>query len=241
MFHDVMTVVRKEWQELLFSRATGRNARVTLVIFVGITGVMFPLNAGTPWFNSWGALISACFPIIVTLNLTADSFAGERERHTLETLLASRLPDHAIVIGKIVAIVAYAWAIVLLSLPVSVLTLNLAFTSDRVMLPRADIFASIIFISLLAATFAVTAGVFFSMRAATVRQAAQRMLIPFVSVVLLPTLVEMAARKFGYKSVLMTAEPLQIVIAAGVALLVLDVALLALALRSFRRPRLMAV
>ena len=49
-------------------------------------------------------------------SLVADSFAGERERHTLETLLASRLPDRAILAGKLLVPVAVAWGAALLAL-----------------------------------------------------------------------------------------------------------------------------
>ena len=50
------------------------------------------------------------------ISFIGDAIAGERERHTLETLLASRMPDRAILLGKVIAIVLYAWGMGVLSL-----------------------------------------------------------------------------------------------------------------------------
>lgn len=49
------------------------------------------------------------FPLVLTLTMVADSFAGERERHALETLLASRLSDRAILLGEAAALTSYGW------------------------------------------------------------------------------------------------------------------------------------
>ena len=47
------------------------------------------------------------------LQRTTGSFAREREQHTLETLLSTRLPDAAILLGKILSGVVYGGALVL--------------------------------------------------------------------------------------------------------------------------------
>ena len=71
-----------------------RGGRFSLVILVGVFGVFLPLQSGAEWVQSpatvfyWGWV-----PLMLVGGAVADSFAGERERHTLETLLASRLPD----------------------------------------------------------------------------------------------------------------------------------------------------
>jgi ABC-type Na+ efflux pump permease subunit len=46
--------------------------------------------------------------------MITDSIAGERERQTLETLLASRLPDRAILLGKVAAITLLGWLLLAL-------------------------------------------------------------------------------------------------------------------------------
>jgi ABC-2 type transport system permease protein len=55
------------------------------------------------------------------------SVAGERERRTLETLLASRLDERAILFGKLLAARAYGWGLTLLSLLLGAASVSLAY------------------------------------------------------------------------------------------------------------------
>ncbi len=65
--------------------------------------IYLPLQARDAWVNGPIPLVPATLMPVMLVGLTiADSFAGERERQTLPTLLASRLSDRAILIGKIV-------------------------------------------------------------------------------------------------------------------------------------------
>ena len=107
MIADVLTVAWKEWRELLQLGGSHRGGRFSLVILVLVFGVFLPFQSGAEWVESpatvfyWGWV-----PLMLVSGAVADSFAGERERHTLETLLASRLPDRAILLGKMAAAVA---------------------------------------------------------------------------------------------------------------------------------------
>lgn len=65
----------------------------------------------------------------MTIGLVADAFAGERERHTLETLLATAFPDTSILLGKIAASVLYAWGIAFACSLLGVITINVVFPS----------------------------------------------------------------------------------------------------------------
>ena len=65
--------------------------------------------------------------------MIADSFAGERERHTLETLLASRLSDRAILFGKIAACIAYGWLMAMLCVLVGTITENVSHWEGQVL------------------------------------------------------------------------------------------------------------
>ena len=58
-----------------------------------------------PWASVFD---NAALPLVLILRLTVDSFAGERERSTLEALLVSPVPDWALVAGKVVALESYA-------------------------------------------------------------------------------------------------------------------------------------
>ena len=127
MIGDVLTVVWKEWRELLQVGGTVRGGRLSLVILVAVFGVFLPLQSGAEWVQSpvtvfyWGWV-----PLMLVGSAVADSFAGERERHTLETLLASRLPDSAILLGKMAAAISYGWGLVLVMLALSLVTVNVA-------------------------------------------------------------------------------------------------------------------
>ncbi len=106
MLTDILTILQKELKELLFQRGQGRNTSVRLLIFVGVFGVLLPLQNGSEGLQSPASLaLWAWIPYLLVSGVTADTFAGERERHTLETLLASRLSDRAILFGKLAAVV----------------------------------------------------------------------------------------------------------------------------------------
>ena len=71
---------------------------------IAVFGVFLPLQNGASWVTSPITMVYwAWMPLMLVTGVIADSFAGERERHTLETLLASRLPDRAILLGKVAA------------------------------------------------------------------------------------------------------------------------------------------
>ena len=110
MIIDIGTVMRKELKELLFQREQGRSSSIRLLIFIGIFGIVLPLQNG---INSLTSPFSMVFwlwiPYMLISGVTADTFAGERERHTLETLLASRLSDRSILFGKRSEVIGYGW------------------------------------------------------------------------------------------------------------------------------------
>lgn len=127
MTRDILTVMWKEWKELLWAGGLLRGGRVSLLIMLAIFGVFLPYQTGRAWVESAAPLFYwAWLPLMLVAGVVADSFAGERERHTLETLLASRLPDRAILVGKLAAAVTYGWGLVLAMLGLSLVTVNVA-------------------------------------------------------------------------------------------------------------------
>ncbi len=240
MLYDMLTVAWKEWSELFRGGGTRRGGLTTVLIMVGIAGVLFPLQSGHEWFESWLSVYTACFPIMTVVNIVADSFAGERERHTLETLLASRLPDRAIVLGKILAAVGYGWGLVLLSQPVAVIAVNLADWQGHVMFYRPEILASLLGFGLLASTLFASLGVLVSMTAATVRQAGQRMLIPFLLIYALPGFLPMVLSRApeNWMQVLATLQAEQVAVVLVTTLVVADMALFVAAVTRFKRAAL---
>ena len=242
MIGDVLTVAWKEWRELLQLGGSVRGGRFSLVILVGVFGVFLPLQAGADWVKSpatvfyWGWV-----PLMLVGSAVADSFAGERERHTLETLLASRLPDAAILLGKIAAAVSYGWGLVLVMLVLSLVTVNVsARTGPWLLFPwRFAVGAPLL--ALLGAGLAATAGVLVSLRAPTVRQAAQTLNVGVLLLVFIPAL-GMQALPDAWK-----AQAVAWAMSVGVdgllwlsaaLLALLDLALLAACFSRFRRSRL---
>ena len=242
MIGDVLTVAWKEWHELLQIGGSHRGGRFSLAILVGVFGVFLPFQSGAEWVRSpatafyWGWV-----PLMLVGGAVADSFAGERERHTLETLLASRLPDRAILLGKMLAAVTYGWGLVLVMLLLSLVTVNLsARTGPLLLFPwRFAIGAPLL--ALLGAGLAATAGVLVSLRAPTVRQAAQTLnvgvlLLVFIPVLGMQALPDSWKAQAGAWAMTMGADSL-LWIAAGI-LAVLDLSLLAAGFARFRRARL---
>jgi ABC-2 type transport system permease protein len=186
---DVLTVAWKEWRELLQLGGSVRGGRFSLLILLGVFGVFLPFQAGAEWVESpasvfywgWG-------PLMLVGSAVADSFAGERERHTLETLLASRLPDSAILLGKMAAAISYGWGLVMLMLGLSLVTVNLtARTGPLLVFPwRFAVGAPLL--ALLGAGLAATAGVLISLRAQTVRQAAQTLNVGVLLLIFIPVI-----------------------------------------------------
>jgi ABC-2 type transport system permease protein len=239
---DVLTVAWKEWRELLQLGGSHRGGRFSLVILIGVFGVFLPLQSGAEWVQSpatafyWGWV-----PLMLVGSAVADSFAGERERHTLETLLASRLPDSAILLGKILAAVTYGWGLVLVMLLLSLVTVNLAVRTGEVLLFPWRFAVGAPLMALLGAGFAATAGVLVSLRAPTVRQAGQTLnvgilLLIFIPVLGIQALPDSWSTQLGAWAMSIGIDGL--LWAAAGLLALLDLALLAVAFARFRRARL---
>ncbi|MDX1579308.1 MAG: ABC transporter permease subunit [Gemmatimonadota bacterium] len=172
MIRDLAVVLWKEWLELRRSDSAW-IAVVTLVVFLGMIGVFLPWLLGPLWIRApWVAFIWAWIPMFLVTTVTADAFAGERERRTLETLLATRLSDRAILWGKWLASVAWVVGATLLSLPVGVLTLNLLFENGP-FLPSPAQIAATVTVTFAAGGFGGGIGVLVSLRASSVRHAQQ--------------------------------------------------------------------
>ncbi len=100
---DWVLVLRKELGDL--AGRTGRRPLIRTLVVVAVFGLLVPVRfegaANLPAFF-------AVFMAFVPARLVAiDALAGERERGTLEGLLASPLSDAGIAVGKIAAATVY--------------------------------------------------------------------------------------------------------------------------------------
>ena len=198
MIADIKTILWKESKGLL--RPSGNRARTlaTLLVPVFMLGIVLPLQMGEEWLDKpWSLAASFLIPVILIGMSITESFAGERERHTLETLLACRLPDRAILFGKLIISFLYGWLMTLLLLVVSLVVVNLIRWNGQVRSFPLNLLLGNITLSCLASGVLSTLGVLVSLRAATVQSAQQTLMlaaiIPLVLsqilVFLLPTFV----------------------------------------------------
>ncbi|MEP7345801.1 MAG: ABC transporter permease [Gemmatimonadaceae bacterium] len=190
MIADILTIVWKEWREFKDQLFKLKRGGLSAVIVVLMLGIVTPLLMGPTWISS--PMMLAYWPLLagsMVSTLIADTIAGERERHTLETLLATRLPDSAILIGKVVAAVMYGYLFALMNIVVGWIVLNVRYRDEGIIwLPLKQMGALIILIGL-NCLFLSGIGVFVSLRASTVRQAQQAFGVIMLVIFLGPALV----------------------------------------------------
>jgi ABC-2 type transport system permease protein len=232
---DLLTMMWKESKDLLFQG--GWRAWIRPVLLVGILGVYLPLQFGLGWLelSPIEMYVILWIPFSVIISFIGDAIAGERERHTLETLLASRISDRAILLGKVIVTVGYAWGMALVSLLLGLVLVNLlSGHGSWAFYHPFDVFLEALALSLLSSVLGASAGVLISLRSATVRQAQQILSIGTL-VLIFGGIFALRALPASVVSSLSYSQFLLLVIAV---LVVLDAVLLGLSLVSFQRPRL---
>jgi ABC-2 type transport system permease protein len=243
---DAWTVMRKELYELLAPRRRANGGIAIVAIVVVLMGVVLPLQVGPRWLDSpWLLQLWAWLPIFLAAIVITDSVAGERERHTLETLLASPLPDRAILLGKIGGAVLYGWGLVFLSVVASVLTISLIYPAQQIAFYTPVQMIGGGALSLLASVLAASFSVLVSLRANSLRQAQQivvatLVLAFFLLVVALPLAMGSlpASWQFGAGAILSAFDDVQSLLAIALILAVSNAALLFVANLWFQRNRL---
>jgi len=232
---DLLTMMWKESKDLLFRG--GWRAWILPVLLVGILGVYLPLQGGLGWLelSPIELVVVLWIPFFVIIMFTGDAIAGERERHTLETLLASRISDRAILLGKVIATVGYAWGMALVGLLLGLVLVNVfRGHGSWAFYHPLDVFLEALALSLLSTVLGASAGVLISLRSATVRQAQQILGIGTL-VLIFGGIFALQALPASFVSSLSYSQFLLLVIAV---LAVLDAILLGLSLVSFQRSRL---
>jgi ABC-2 type transport system permease protein len=246
MTRDILTVIWRERKD--FFRQKGSRMRSVLILATPVVmlGVLLPLQEGNRWTDGYWSLIASVFiPLLLVGTVIPESFAGERERHTLGTLLASRLPDQAILFGKVATAIGYAWSVTLLVHLLSLVTVNIANWDGNVTLFTPTITLVNLGISLLMACFMAGLGVLISLRAATVQGASMVLMgVTFAPLILLQiasfvVLQFASGGKVSIDELVTSVDWGQILVIAGIVLLVASVGLLWAATARFRRARLM--
>jgi len=243
MNNDILTIVWKEGKGLFRYSDNRWRGLITLITPVVMFGVILPIQLSDEWLTGFWSIIVAFFtPIILIATTIAESFAGERERHTLETLLASRLPDRAILFGKILTSILFGWGMTFLLLCVSLVVANLMIGGDGFQMYQANILWMDICGSLLVAGFVSGLGIVISLRSATVQSATQSIVmmlfLPFLLLQAVVFLLPAFLPKATIQAILDQLNFNNIIMAVLVVILAADVILFLGAISRFQRSNL---
>jgi ABC-2 type transport system permease protein len=229
MIEDIRTVAWKELREILARRnETKRGFSYRTLVLPILIGVFFGLQT-LRGSNGFAVFPVGLLAMSTATGLITDAIAGERERHTLETLLASPISDLAILGGKLSAVVGYAWVLALVQLAAIETTAIVVGHPISLVLV-----VTVAILSLLESILAAGFGVQFSMHAPNVRAASRKLgQLAFLLILPVSFLNVFAVSESG--GTLYTL----LLIAAVAGLVAADAALLALARARFRRGQLL--
>jgi ABC-2 type transport system permease protein len=236
---DIMTIIWKESKGLFKQGKSRSKSILVLATPVFMFGIILPIQFREEWLSmAWSLAIALFTPLILIAPTICESFAGERERHTLETLLASRLPDRSILFGKMIISILYGFGMTIFLLLMSLVVVNLLMWNGKFQFYQLSILLADLGLGALFSGLMVTLGILVSLRSATV-QSAQQMLM---MIIVIPI--------FGLQAIIFlfpmekTREFLGrfnlnqfLLIFLGILLLV-DLGLLLAALSRFKRSRL---
>lgn len=244
MIADLRTMFWKEWRSLVGGRA--RRQLLLTGGMLSIWAVWFPIQMGGQDFVNDPVLmgiLAITMPMVVAGITVPDAIAGERERHTLSTLLASRLPDRAILYGKLGFGVGLAWIATPLMMAVGLIVANVVALDAAPLVYDPPVLLGTLALGLLVAVLTGAIGIFVSLRASTAQEAQQitllGLMVPFM-------LVGFGAMGLASNRALMgdfidfLGSPQAWLLVAGIlaVLLVIDIVLVIAADRRFRRARL---
>lgn len=252
---EVGTVVWKEWREHFLRRGRPSRTVVATLVLVVLGGLVAPLVIGLSFSRFLSArevveivagigLFATAFQgMVLNVSLIIDAFAGERERHTLESLLASPLSDRAILVGKILAIQLFVLVASLVEVVSQQGILLILFGAPGwgylPVLVAGPILAGLV--GLLIGSIGAMVG----MRVATVKAGQQVMAYILLPVYFLPGLGNILLQSTPPGRAILAyyalVGPQLFVLTVMGLLLTVDVLLLALARRAFRRNRLLLI
>jgi ABC-2 type transport system permease protein len=231
----LLTMLWKEWKDFLWSG--GRSDLLRPLLNIAILGIILPLSFSQRWINLETApvLIVVLTPFMFVILIISDAIAGERERHTLETLLASRISDRAILLSKVLVTVGYNWLMTLFCLLLGDVVVNLSLGPGQFEFYNPiNLFIVVLVLCFLTTLLAASGGVLISLKSVTVRQASQTMLLGLIILGLAITTVVRLLPP-GLTASLTTSQIVGIIL---LVLVVLDTIVLVATLLSFHRSRL---
>jgi ABC-2 type transport system permease protein len=242
MIEDIMTVMWKEVKELIAMQGTLKGGMIRLLISFGILGVYLPMMFGRSFIEApFLLLLYIWFPMFMGIAIVLDSIAGERERHTLETLLASRLSDRAILYGKIASGVLYGFSMTLVFIAIGVAVVNVAFWDGHILIYPFETIVFVLLAALLANILLAAVGVLVSLHAQTVRQGSETLMVAIIAIAAIPFILYYVlpdSLKIPLINALLSMGITNIELAAVLVLAAICAMALYAAMLSFRRNKL---
>jgi ABC-type transport system involved in multi-copper enzyme maturation permease subunit len=171
-------------------------------------------------------------PLFFASTIGAESFAGEKERKTLEALLYTPASDRELFIGKVLASVMPAFALTLLSFLAYIVVVNTAGFSvmGRIWFPLPHWYPLILWVAPAVATLGMAAAVLVSSRASTFMEAYQTS-----GALVIPLIILLVGQLAGviYLSI-------EFALVLGLIIWLIDAALIYVGIRQFKRAELIA-
>jgi ABC-2 type transport system permease protein len=207
--------------------------------------ILLPLQFGEGFLTTdFVLLITFIVPMGIMLVAMPDSFAGERERHTLEAVLASRLPDRAILFGKLIVPVVFAWAVLAIAHTLALVIFNVAHWDGSLRVHPPTLLLGIIGLGILLPLIGGGLGVIISLRATTVQAAAQTLVLVLFSPIIVLQIAGAVVigtgrgRIQGFLDALETVNWTVVLVLLLAGLLIVTCLLLIAAMSRFQRARL---
>ena len=177
---DIITIIWKESKGLFKQGKSRSKSILVLATPIFMFGIILPIQFREEWLSmAWSLAIALFTPLILIAPTICESFAGERERHTLETLLASRLPDRSILFGKMIISILYGFGMTILLLLMSLVVVNILIWNGKFQFYPLSILLADLGLGALFSGLMATMGILVSLRSATV-QSAQQMLMMII-------------------------------------------------------------
>jgi ABC-2 type transport system permease protein len=233
--HQLNVLLRKEWRESLRNKMVLFGVVLLPIVLVGTSVFMLTLGEGADdpvgqiiLFNT-SLMYFLLLPAIIPLAIAVYSIVGEKEQTTLEPLLATPISDTELFLGKALASVIPALIVNWISFGLFLILIRAivgAIPLETLTLPWL---ASIFGLSPLLALFSVGVTMIVSTRASDARAAYQ-----FSSLAILPGLIPLIV----YSSQ-KTLVDMRLILLEGVLLIVVDIAVLYVAIKLFRREHIL--
>ena len=241
MIADILTVAIKELREIFTLGDTRGRSKFSLLVLIVIFGIIIPLQNGREWVTSpANVMVWIWMPFLWVSGVVADLFAGERERHTLEALLATRLSDQSILFGKLLAAMAYGFILTWVIMLAGIVTVNVSDGGNGLFFYPAEVILAAFVFSILISGLSASIGVLVSLRASSTRQAQQMMfaglLLLFLPFMLLRFIPEAWLNYLN--EVVTRLSPAQIALYFALAVIILETILVLIAVRLFQRSKL---